>query len=506
LRHESYVRDITYPAGYYPEISLAHLEFSLWCAGAPLRAAPAKKILELGCGQGFGLALLAAANPDMAFFGCDFNADHVAEARELTDAAGLANVEIVARDFAGLAADRGAHDVDLIAAHGVLSWVGADVQDAIMTIVDKNLAPGGLAMFSYNCLPGAAPLLPLRQLMQAARGAMPEDSRAALALALALLAGLRQGEAEVFAGNPALAAEADALAAQDPAVLAHEYLSTQARPLAFAEAADLAARAGLSYAASAAASQNFAGLGPAGDLLAFLPPNPILRETLRDLTANKKFRRDIFSRATPGGAEQRQDQGAEKPTPNFILAVPAKFRRADFPAAAKNPARGLLAPLLDRLAEGEAGFAELAGLPQCRGEKPDVLREALALLVEAGQILALTRAPPENFAPARRFNRLVVDRARKGRVHGHLASPVARGGLPVDDFALLALSAFFDGAAGDTEQAARRGLEIVDALGCRPAENGIVLTDDARAIAFLAARLAPYVEDWIPVWLNLGVI
>jgi hypothetical protein len=76
----------------------------------------------------------------------------------------------------------------------------------------------------------------------------------------------------------------------------------------------------------------------------------------------------------------------------------------------------------------------------------------------------------------------------------------------VDDFALLALSAFFDGAAGDTEQAARRGLEIVDALGCRPAENGIVLTDDARAIAFLAARLAPYVEDWIPVWLNLGVI
>jgi SAM-dependent methyltransferase len=64
LRHESYVRDITYPAGYYPEISLAHLEFSLWCAGAPLRAAPAKKILELGCGQGFGLALLAAESKD----------------------------------------------------------------------------------------------------------------------------------------------------------------------------------------------------------------------------------------------------------------------------------------------------------------------------------------------------------------------------------------------------------------------------------------------------------
>jgi hypothetical protein len=35
-----------------------------------------KRILELGSGQGFGLSLLAAANPHIAFEGYDFNPEH----------------------------------------------------------------------------------------------------------------------------------------------------------------------------------------------------------------------------------------------------------------------------------------------------------------------------------------------------------------------------------------------------------------------------------------------
>ncbi|MGO8738999.1 methyltransferase regulatory domain-containing protein [Rhodoblastus sp.] len=499
MRQDFYIRDLTYSAGYYPEISPAHLAFSLWSAGAPAPAA-ARKMLELGCGQGFGLALLAAANPDLAFSGVDFNSEHVAHGRELAAAAGLTNIALDERDFRVLAAQDGARDLDVIAAHGVLSWVGPEIQEAILAIAEKRLAAGGLAMLSYNCLPGAAALLPLRQLMLAARRAMPEDSRAALALALALLSGLRQGEAEIFRDNPVLCAEADALPAMDPTIAAHEYLSEAARPLAFSQAADLAARAGLAFVASAAVSQNFSGLGPAGENLAFLPAEirPVLRETLRDLMTGKKFRRDIFRRPAPA----RTDGEA----PDFLLAVPARWRVADFPAAENSLARPLLAPILDRLAGGRATYAELAELPECRGKGAEIQREALALLVEAGQVIALMRPPAEDFEPARRFNREVVERARKGRLYGHLASPVARGGLPVDDFALLALAAFFDGAAGDVEQAARRGLEIVAGLGRRPAENGIALTDDARALDFLAARLAPYVADWIPVWRNLGVL
>ena len=46
--------------------------------------------------------------------------------------------------------------------------------------------------------------------------------------------------------------------------------------------------------------------------------------------------------------------------------------------------------------------------------------------------------------PAKRFNRLVVENARRGRLYSNLASPVARTGIPVNEFGLLALAAVFD--------------------------------------------------------------
>ena len=494
-----YVSDIGYSAGFYPEISPAHLAFAQWCAG---REAPPRlrRMLELGCGQGFGLALLAAANPDASFEGCDFNADHVAHARWLADAAGLANLRVLQADFRALAAQAGARDLDVVAAHGVLSWIDPGARQAVMDIAGLRLRDGGTAMFSYNCLPGWAPLLPLRQLMDATRRASSAGSLEALAQAMALLRVLRGGGAAIFENNSALCALADALPTLDPAYVAHEYFCGDARPLAFAEVAELAESKGLSYAASATLSENFARLGPAeGAMRALFPRGDVgLYETLRDLMSNKSFRRDIFVRAPSIDL-------AAAIAPDFILSVPARLVTAEFPGSGGS-SRPLLAPILTRLAEGGASGRELAELAACRGAGPEILREALANLVEAGQVSPLFWPPAADFEPARRFNRVVVDCARKGLVFGHLASPVTRTGFRIDDFGLMALAALADGDAGDARRAARCGLAMVAGLGRRPAENGAPIEDDAKAEAFLAERLAPYIEDWFAVWRQLGAI
>jgi tRNA G46 methylase TrmB len=40
------------------------------------------RMLELGCGQGLGLCVMAAANPHMRFVGVDFNPEQIARIME----------------------------------------------------------------------------------------------------------------------------------------------------------------------------------------------------------------------------------------------------------------------------------------------------------------------------------------------------------------------------------------------------------------------------------------
>src|SRR2546421_226613 len=152
-----YVADIGYTSGFYRETAPSYMAFAALAAGrAPGRALEPKRVLELGFGQGFGLALLAAANPDIVFDGYDFNPEHVAHARRLIVGAGLQNLNVAETGFEEAAARGGDNDRDVITAHGIFSWVARPIQDAIITIVRQCLQPDGIFYVSYNCMPGWA--------------------------------------------------------------------------------------------------------------------------------------------------------------------------------------------------------------------------------------------------------------------------------------------------------------------------------------------------------------
>ena len=54
---------------------------------------------------------------------------------------------------------------DLIAMHGTWSWISAGNRHLVVEILRRLLAPGGVCLISYNCLPGWAGELPLRRLL-----------------------------------------------------------------------------------------------------------------------------------------------------------------------------------------------------------------------------------------------------------------------------------------------------------------------------------------------------
>src|SRR5207237_1392628 len=64
----------------------------------------------------------------------------------------LTNVELICRDL--LAVDEGLGRFDYIIAHGLYSWVPAEVQDHLLALCARLLAPQGVAYVSYNTYPG----------------------------------------------------------------------------------------------------------------------------------------------------------------------------------------------------------------------------------------------------------------------------------------------------------------------------------------------------------------
>jgi SAM-dependent methyltransferase len=501
------VADVAYTAGFYSETAPSHLAFAAIAAGcSPGAALQPRRMLELGFGRGFGLALLAAANPDIAFEGQDFDADNVAHAERLVDLAKLENVTLTRAGFEDAAAQAGQVDVDIVTMHGVLSWVSRAAREAAIGIVGKRLRPGGLFYVSYNCMPGWAPMEPIRRLALAVKQRVAADSMEQLNTALRMLSALRGGKAVYFAASASAGRHFDGMLGMDPRYLIHEYLAEHWEPLHFVDVASQMATVGLSYAASATLTENLDQCAVPTDVLPLLKQtaDPILREMMRDFGANKQFRRDVYTR----GSAQFTDQERLRAWAQirFVLVVPRDRVTFKFlgPLRELNGNPLLYAPLVDRLDQSAASFEELANASGL-GNRIPLLTECLTLLVHSGQVLPLM-ASDADAAPAKRFNRMVIEEAREGRVFGSLAAPAIRTGIPAPDFAILALSALLDGSGHQPHAAAQHGLNVLKALGRRPMKDMQPIEGDSDAIDFLAEHMQPILDEGVPVLRRLGAL
>jgi hypothetical protein len=505
-----YVADIGYTAGFYPETTPGHMAFAALSTGrSPGRALRPERIAELGFGQGFGLALLAAANPHIACEGYDFNPEHVANAQRLIGSAHLSNLKVYEASFEEVALRGGDNDVDAIAAHGIFSWVSPQAQDAIVSIARQRLQPNGLMYVSYNCMPGWAPLVPIRQFMLAVKRRNPgRTSERQLTLGLDLLGKLKDANAAYFAGNPSAVQHVNHMLQQDRVYLAHEYLDANWDLFQFSDMVTRLAEAKLSFLCSATLTENLDNYALTTDLAAIASSidDPVLRETVRDLASNKRFRRDVFARGSAAmtPAEYHRNLSGLR----FALTVPRKnvsFRFA-IPMGEVTGIKGIHEPVADLLADKIAGFDELLALPPFGAGRIGFLVDCLTLLVSSGQVLPISGSIEIDPEPARRFNRLVIDNLRAGRLYQNLASPVAGTGIWVSEFGLLALAAMFDGRGDDAAMSAKHALALLKNSGRLPSRDGKLIQDENEGAAFLEQQLRPILEDMVPIWHRLGVL
>jgi SAM-dependent methyltransferase len=120
-------------------------------AGLDAKDASDAKILELGCGTGHHILSLANRWPNAECTGVDVSARSIARARNLARQAGLGNVRFCECPLEQFEPEG---EFDHIIAHGVFSWVGDETKLALMDFIGKRLAPGGIAVVSFNVAAG----------------------------------------------------------------------------------------------------------------------------------------------------------------------------------------------------------------------------------------------------------------------------------------------------------------------------------------------------------------
>lgn len=473
-----YIVDAAYVTDFCSLQAPSLLAFAALCADTVAPGGSGEPIAwcDLGCGQGYTANVVAAANPSARVFGFDFHPGHIANARAMARAGGLSNVEFGEASFEELLADERLPQFDIICLHGIFSWVSAENRRILVALIRRQLKPGGLLYIAYDCLPGWASFLPLRDLFPRHFSPGPGVSSASAAKqALDYVEGLRAASSRLHEQHANVEPLTAKLKAMPGDFIAHEILTRDWKPFSFSEMAATLAEAKLSFLGSANVSDAIAYLNFTEPQQSFLASihDPALAEATRDLILLRNFRRDIFVKGSVSvNAAELNERWLDT---RFALTmapdqIPASFEtplgKFEFDADAH-------VPFLNALSEGPMTLREALATGFRQAPNLASLADAIRILVARGIVQpALPAAGDDARAQSTRaFNGALLLRAMAGQELSFLASPVTGGGVRADRLTQLYL------------HARREGLTDLDAFSSKVAQSAKMADAEGKSLS-----------------------
>ena len=347
-----------------------------------LEAAPLgeARVLELGCAAGGNIIPLAARNPNASFVGIDLSSAQVEAGRARIAQLGLSNIELRCESFSDAAAPDAAFDY--IVCHGVYSWVPAPLRDTILRICRASMSPRGVALVSYNVLPGWRMLQALRDcfLLHASPDA---DPRRRVAEARALLQLLPQACPEAGPYKDFLTAQAETLLKSSDDYIAHEFLDDVNEPCSFRDFVAAAQRQDLAFLAEAELpSMIVANYPPAmAETIRKVGGNQLIAtEQYIDMVSGRTFRHSLLVAAGRAPRIDRRLASARLDGLHFIGGADLTLTREPGGATLARPAGRRLhtgsAPLADALAQFVERFPASSSIDDLVQALPAATRNA----------------------------------------------------------------------------------------------------------------------------------
>jgi SAM-dependent methyltransferase len=405
-----YVTDITYSVGWYRQQSPALMAIAAVIGGSSA-AIPAGddpvRLLELGCGFGYGAMALAASNPSWSVTAVDFNPAHIAAARDWAAEAGLTNITFVEADFSCWEDHpvlRALPEMDFVTMHGVWSWIPPAAKAGIVRLLGQKVRPGGLVHLSYNTLPGWQDRMGAARIVREGglRASGRSDHQAQEGLRL--LKDLAATKAHFTSGGgvESLLQILDQASSQ---YLAHEFMNTHWAPCFVTDVAAALSEAKLEWIAAGSLAENFPELmmSDAQRDIQNRYSDPLMRELVKDMCMQRALRHDVFVR----GARRinLSERAAALMDVHLTLVKPPD----DLPEGITMPAgraelnKSFYGPIVDALSKGPGRVGDLLDLPDVVGRR-DNPAELISILIAADMVEPTARPMTGPGIEAMRFN------------------------------------------------------------------------------------------------------
>jgi SAM-dependent methyltransferase len=514
----AYPIDKTYGAFIHRELSVSWLVLATLLGGRhridPGLIHTGFHYLDLGCGHGLNLLFNAAAHPQASFHGVDLNPTHIAGANAKAEALGLRNVHFALADLTTFAEGlpssgpcRGWPEAyDVVVAHGMASWVGPEVREALIAAAGSLLRPGGIFYCSYNTYPGWLSRSPLQMLSQEeALRAGGSTSPAGIRKAAATLNTFTGPEAKAWPlgqALPELRALSEQVQGSSSSYLLGEYHSAH-QPLYVGPMHRLCSAHGLSHIGSASLPEMFPEmLDPQRRSQVMGAVDRSMREVLLDLATNQTFRRDLYAKGPcpPATSWRRQamadlwvhlSDGPQHGDDGFATGL---GRLSVDP--------GFLRALQDTLAEGPQSVAAL--MEQSTLDLEDLLMR-LSVLLSAGVVGA---SFPSGAEASQRsiaaFNQRCLELATVGEAIGAQLSPVLLQPVAISVLETLFLQVAHPALPSeDMAQLVWMGLSMAGGSVKDPEGNPI--EDPSQALGQLQAFWDTFARDRLPMLQRLGL-
>ena len=504
---DGYVTEIGYTYGYYPELNPARLGLAATLAGIGHTVPEAPSYLELGFGQGVSINIHAAARPG-TFWGTDFNAAQAGFAQSLARAAG-SGAQLFDMSFAEMAARDDLPEFDVIALHGIWTWISDENRAHIVDIARRRLRPGGLFYVSYNVTPGWSPNMPLRHLMtEHARLASAGGMQRRIDAALEFAKSLADADAAYFRANPGAKARLEQISGQNRNYLAHEYMNASWDVMPFSKTAGMLAEAKLDFAASAHLLDHVdpINLSEAAQKVLAGIESAELRQTARDYFVNQQFRRDVFVKGARRLSALEQARTLRRQPFVLVTTPEAVTLKTNGALGEVTLNEDVYAPIVAALAEnGHAPrtIDDLAQVPACAQLTHAQFVQALTVLCGKGDVAPAqeAQAAKAQTKAAQALNAALCAQAETSSDVTTLAAPTTGAGIPVGRFEQL----FLRGLATRQKDVPGWVWNVLNIQNQRLVREGQTIESQEDNLAELTRQYEAFCKARLPILQRLGV-
>jgi hypothetical protein len=505
-----YVADIDYTYGYYQELNPLRAQIALLHAG--IRYPSFENACELGFGQGLSTNFHAAST-NTNWWGTDFNPAQAGFARDMATAA-ESNAQLFDEDFTTFCSRKDLPEFDFIGLHGIWSWISDENRRVIVDFVRRKLRVGGVLYVSYNTLPGWASFAPIRQLMTQHADVIGSEGRGIVSKidgAVEFAKSLLDTNPLYKRANPNVEDRLKKIESMSRHYLAHEYFNKDWHPMHFATVTNWLNPAKVDFACSAHLLDHFDNVNLQSEQREFVKniPDRMLRESVRDFMVNQQFRRDFWVKGLRRIPQLERMESLASLEILLITDPSDVSLTVNSGQGEANMSEKVYLPVLDAMSNQD--IVTIGSLQSSLKKQNSIFSlatvvEAVMVLISIGHVVPIqdNRITNTVKTKAKKINSHILKKTRSSAEIGYMLSPVTGGGISVERFQQLFISAIESGAK-DASAIAQAAWYTLSLSGQKLIKDGSPLETEQENLTELETKATEFLEKRLPLLRTLKI-